>query len=302
MLPGLRYAVCLIFLGAVPAWPVLAKPPAEIINASPASDWRPLDPDNTLVMQLGGHSLLIELAPRFAPLHVVNIRRLAQAHFWDGLAVVRVQDNFVAQWGDPDADRPGAMPRPLGKALPHLPAEFEIPAHDLPIAALPDADGWAPVSGFVDGFPVAADPTRDRAWITHCYGVVGAGRDLAPDSSTGAELYAIIGQSPRMLDRNITVVGRVLQGMETLAALPRGQGAMGFYQRPAQRSMITSVRLLADLPQANRPDLEVLKTDSATWQALVAERRNPSDDFHLFKANFTNVCNLNVPVRNRARR
>jgi peptidylprolyl isomerase len=162
---------------------------------------------------------------------------------------------------------------------------------------LPDPDGWAPVSGFVDGFPTAADPKTDRAWMTHCYGVVGAGRNEAIDSSTGAELYVIIGQSPRVLDLNITVVGRVLQGMEYLSGLPRGTAPMGMYDNESKYLTIPSTRLMRDLPPDQRPALEVLKTDSATWKQWLETRRNPPDSFHGYKANFTNVCNVSVPVR-----
>jgi peptidylprolyl isomerase len=283
-------------VAALLAFPAIAKTPAEMLKDSPAADWRPLDPQNTLLMDVNGHGVLIELAPRFAPKHVENIRILAHEGYYDGSAVVRVQDNFVTQWGDPYADDKDKA-KTLGGAAPHLPAEFAVPFAGLPLARLPDPDGWAPVTGFVDGFPVAADPKRDQAWITHCYGVVGAGRNMEIDSSTGAELYVIIGQSPRMLDLNITVVGRVLTGMEVLSALPRGTAPMGMYDKPEQWVPIGSVRLLADLPPDQRPKLEVLKTGSKTWKALVAARRSPPDEFHVYKANFTNVCNISAPVR-----
>lgn len=273
-----------------------AKQVADILKDSPASDWRSLDPENCLLMEVGGHRVVIELAPHFAPRHVANIRVLAREHFYDGLAVVRVQDNFVTQWGDPNGDDK-AKARPLGGASTKLPAEFSIPSKNIAISKLPDLDGWAPVSGFANGFPVAADPAHNQAWITHCYGVVGAGRDMAIDSSTGAELYVTIGQSPRMLDLNITVVGRVLVGMQYLSALPRGTAALGMYDKPEQLVLIKSVRLFSDLPEAERPALQELRTDSKTWKALVEARRNPPDAFHVKKANFTNVCNLTVPVR-----
>jgi peptidylprolyl isomerase len=57
---------------------------------------------------------------------------------------------------------------------------------------------------------------------------VGAGRDDPPESD-GTELYAVIGHAPRQLDRNVALVGRVLQGIELLSSLPRGSGEMGFY-------------------------------------------------------------------------
>ena len=293
-------------LAAAPDQPVVTKtaPPtvAQVLERSPAADWRALDPQNTLVMDLaadGSRRVLIELAPRFAPRHAANIRTLAHEGYWDGLAVLRVQDNYVTQWGDPNADVPDKA-RPLGSASPKLPAEFSVPLKGLPLTRLPDADGWTPLSGFVDGMPVAADPKAGRAWLAHCYGVVGAGRDMAVDSSNGAELYVVIGQAPRGLDLNITVVGRVLQGMQWLAGLPRGTAEMGFYAEPAQRSGIHRVRLLADVPEAERPALEVLRTDSPTWPALLDARRVRREDWFVHSPRHIGLCNATVPTRPRA--
>lgn len=286
-----------------------AAPPAgltvaQVLERSPANDWRPLDPQNTLLMDLGAEGsrqVIIELAPRFAPQHAANIRTLAHEGYWDGLAINRVQDNYVTQWGDPNADHPDKA-KPLGKALAKLPAEFSVPLKGLPLVRLPDADGWAAVNGFVDGMPVAADPKTGRAWLAHCYGVVGAGRDMAVDSSNGTELYTVIGQSPRGLDLNITVVGRVLQGMQHLAALPRGSAEMGFYGPDEQRTTIQRVRLLADVPEAERPSLEVLRTDSATWPALLDARRVRKEDWFVHSPRHIGLCNATVPVRPRAPR
>ncbi|MEN9398065.1 MAG: hypothetical protein RLZ81_2595, partial [Pseudomonadota bacterium] len=233
---------------------------AEIIKQSDASDWRRLDPENTLVLEIHGKPIIMELAARIAPRHVANIRTLARSGYYTSSGVVRVQDNYVAQWADPyDEDK--AKMKPLGSALAKLPAEFSIPFKDLPLTRFQDADGWAPVTGFVDGLPVAADPAKNQAWIAHCYGVVGAARGNEPDSSNGTSLYAIIGQAPRALDLNITVVGRVVQGMEVLSSLPRGPGAMGFYEKPEQAIAITRARLLADIPESERPVIEVMRTD-----------------------------------------
>ncbi|WP_269532978.1 peptidylprolyl isomerase [Chitinimonas sp. BJYL2] len=275
--------------------------PAEIIKQSPASDWRGLDPDNTVLMNVNGTDVIMELAPRFAPRHAANIRTLTREGYFDGLAVIRVQDNFVSQWGDPaDDDDTKSPAKTLGSADKKLPAEFSIAYKGLPISKLGDADGFAPVSGFVDGFPVAADPKRNRAWIAHCYGVVGAGRGNEVDSSTGASLYAIIGHAPRTLDLNITVVGRVIKGMEALSALPRGTGAMGFYEKPEQYVPIRQARLLSQLPEAERPALEVLRTESKTWQQLVEARRRGTSDWYVYSAGHTNICNMTVPTRPKA--
>ncbi|MCP6473599.1 peptidylprolyl isomerase, partial [Klebsiella pneumoniae] len=73
-------------------------------------------------------------------------------------------------------------------------------------------DAYAPATGHAAGWPIGYDETRGAAWLTHCYGSVGVGRDLAPDTGTGGELYAVIGHAPRHLDRNIAVIGRVIEG------------------------------------------------------------------------------------------
>jgi peptidylprolyl isomerase len=283
-----------------PAKPAPTKSAQQILAASPASDWRGLDPENTLLMDLASGQVIIELAPRFAPAHAANIRALARGGYWNGLAILRVQDNFVAQWGDPDSeDAAKARPLPAG-AQQKLPAEFSAPIDHIGKAAgfnrLPDVEGWAPRTGFAEGFPVAANPKTGQAWLAHCYGMVGAGRSDAADSSNGTELYAVIGQAPRGLDLNITVVGRVLKGMELLSALPRGAGAMGFYDKPEQRTGIQRIRLMADVPPAERPALQVLRTESGTWAQLLDARRHRGGWF-VHSPGYIDVCSATVPTR-----
>lgn len=281
---------------AAPASKPQARTMQAVLDASTSSDWRPLDPDNTLVMTLPAGRVVIELAPAFAPAHVANIRAMARSGFWNGLSINRSHDNFVVQWGDPAEDE--AKRKPLGAgAKAKLPAEFDRPAKGLAFHRLKDRDGWAPQVGFSGGFPAARESKGGRAWLAHCYGAVGAGRDLAADSSTGAELYVVTGQSPRQLDRNITTVGRVVQGMEWLSAMPRGTGALGFYEKPEQRVPITSISLASALPAAERPRLEVLRTDTATFDQLVESRRNRKDDFYKRPAGHIDLCNVPVPVR-----
>ena len=271
------------------------KTTQELIDASTPADWRRPDPGHTLYMELEGGRVVIELAPDFAPAHVANIRTLARQRFWDGLSIYRSQDNFVVQFGDLVDD--GGTARPLGQARDALPAEFSRPIEGLAFHALPDRDGWAPETGFAAGFPAARDPASGQAWMAHCYGTVGAGRDAAPDSSTGAELYVVIGQSPRQLDRNITQVGRVLHGMELLSVVPRGSGPLGFHEDAAQRVPIESIRLAADVPEAERSDIRVLRTDTPLFDAVVESRRNRRDGWYLQPAGHIDLCNISVPVR-----
>ncbi len=275
---------------------------AQLLARSSPAEWRTPDPRNLLVMQLPTGRVLIELAPDFTPLHAANIRTLVRQHYFDGLAIVRVQDNFVTQWGDPASDDPGdnSKPRSLGKAHATLPPEYTRPIDPkLPWTALPDGDIYAPEVGFSEGFPAARDPASGREWLTHCYGMVGVGRDNGPETGNGSELYVVIGQAPRRLDRNLAIVGRVLEGMPLLSALPRGKGAMGFYVKPSQRTMIESVRLASALPLAQRPAVEVLRARSATFAALLDAQRHRHDAFYKVSAGKVGVCDIDVPVRER---
>ena len=266
----------------------------EIIDASPASDWHTPAPENTLYMNLEGGRVIIELAPEFAPEHAGNICTMAREHFWDGLAIYRSQDNFVVQFGDADADD-SAKAKPMGSAKSHLPAEFQRPAKGLAFTALPDRDGWASSTGFVGDFAVGSD--GEHTWLAHCYGAVGAGRNNDEDSSVGAELYVVTGQSPRQLDRNITLVGRVLKGMELLSTIKRGPDPMGFYENASERTAIKSIQLASELPESQRVKLQVLRTDSKTFADAVEARRNRVDSFYKRPAGHIDLCNIPLPVR-----
>ncbi len=282
------------------AKPAHTPSPKELLARSQPQEWRVPDPQNLLVMQLPQGRVLIELAPAYAPLHVANIRTMAHEHYYDGLVIERVQDNFVTQWGDAanEDDSHTSKLKPLGSAKDRLPPEYTRPYDaKLPFTVLKDGDFYAPEVGFSEGFPAARDKAGQQQWLTHCYGMVGVGRDIDPETGSGSELYAVIGQAPRALDRNIAVVGRVLQGMEYLSGLPRGTGPLGFYEKPEQRITIRSVSLASDLPAGERPKIEVLRTDSATFNALVEAKRNRLDDFYRIPAGKVDVCSVNIPGR-----
>jgi len=274
---------------------------SDVLAASKPQDWHALDPQNTLYLEVATGRVVIELAPLFAPKHVANIKALVREKYFAGRAFLRSQDNYVVQWGDPHADARAEdkdHPRSVGNAQRTLKAEFTIPqSKDLPFTRLPDVDGYAPDVGFSGYFWAARDPKRNDAWLTHCYGALGVGRDLDADSGGGTELYVVIGNAPRHLDRNITLAGRVVQGMELLSVLPRGTGPLGFYEKPEQRVPIKSIRIAADLPAAERTNLEVLRTDTPTFAALVESRRNRHDDWFKVPSGYVELCNVPIPVR-----
>ena len=292
---GLLCAAALASPGVPSGAPPAPVTPASVLAAAPDGDWASIDPHDLLVIDLAASGrVVILLADRFAPVHVGNIRKLAAAHWYDVLAIERVQDNYVVQWGDPD----GKKPLPGGLVTP-APSEYDRPAVGLTFPLLPYPDPYAKAVGVSGGFPVGEDDTR--AWLTHCYGMVGVGRDLNPDTGTGADLYAVIGTPPRALDRNIAVVGRVLVGMDLLAALPRGTADLGFYAHPEQRLSIARVRIASDLPAAAQPHLQVLDETSASYRDWVHAKANRQDTFFVRPADALDVCNAMPPVRGAGR-
>ncbi len=280
-----------LLVGAAPEKKPLT--PNDIVANAPASAWRQIDPDNLLVMDLkNGGRVVVQLAPDFAPVHVRNIKALARSNYWDGATIYRVQDNYVAQWGLNESDRPwpaGVTSKP--------PAEYTRALKGLSIKPLGYADPYASGAGFSGGWPVAYDAKAGWANLAHCYGSVGVGRDLSPDTGTGGELYAVIGHAPRHLDRNIAVVGRVIEGIDKLSSLPRGTEALGFYKDKAQYVPIASIRLASQISPADRPAFEYMDTASASFANYLRVRAHRKDDFYIRPAGGVDLCNVNVPVR-----
>jgi cyclophilin family peptidyl-prolyl cis-trans isomerase len=275
-----------------------ARPSAgDLVKQSKPADWRPLDPNNTLYMELPAGRVVIELAPDFAPENIANLKTLVREKYFDGLAVLRSQDNYVAQWGDPDIEK---NPKPLGTAKTKVAGEFTVPmSNDKHFVRQMDFDGYAPQIGHSNGFPVGRDPKTKTTWLAHCYGMVGVGRDNDTDSGNGAELYAVNGHAPRHLDRNITAIGRVVSGMALLATQPRGGEAMGFYGANEAKTPIKSVRLAADVPEAERSNLEVMRSEAPIYKQVIEAQRNRGGPWNKFSPNYVELCNAPIPVRER---
>ena len=280
-----------LLVGAAPAKKLLT--PNDIVSSAPASAWKAIPADDLVVLDLAnGGRVVIQLAPDFAPVHVANIKALARSGYWNGATVYRVQDNYVAQWGLNESDKPwpkGVTPKP--------PAEYTRELKGLKITPLGSPDAYAPGAGFADGWPIAYNAKAGWADLTHCYGSVGVGRDLSPDTGTGGELYAVIGNAPRQLDRVIAIVGRVVDGIDRLSTLPRGTEALGFYKDKAQYVPIATIRLASDIPATERPAYEVMDTASSSFASYLKLRANRHDDFYIRPAGGVDLCNVQVPVR-----
>ena len=286
--------------------PAQIPSPGEIAEAAPATDWIAIAPSDLLVMDLAPDAkgeprrVVIQLVPApFSQGWTGNIRKLAAAHWWDGTNINRVQDNYVVQWGD--ATEKKALPEGL----------VTVPETEY-VVSRADAAGWSAARAMRTSAPIIPDPYASsqallgwpvgrgkdgELWPIHCYGAVGVGRNMSPDTGSGAELYAVIGHAPRHLDRNIAVVGRVISGIEHLSSLPRGTEALGFYKTEAERAAIASIRIASELPSAEQPKFEYLSTESDSFARYADARANRRDPFFIVPAGGADICNIPVPVR-----
>jgi cyclophilin family peptidyl-prolyl cis-trans isomerase len=279
--------------------------PPEIVAKAAANEWITIAPSDLMVMELTPDAkgkprrVVIQLMPApFSQSWVGNIRKLAAAKFWDGTSVNRVQDNYVVQWGD--ATEKKALPEGLAVV-----PESEYVVEDFvgrPFYSLGDSwrDPYAFDTGYYRGWPMAFG--KEGHWPTHCYGMIGVGRNLSPDTGTGAELYTVIGHAPRHLDRNIALVGRVIEGIEHLSSLPRGTGPLGFYEKEEERVAIQSVYIVGDVKDWDKPfpTYEYLSTEGGTFSKYAYARANRRDPFFNVPSGGADVCNIPVPVRRKA--
>jgi peptidylprolyl isomerase len=246
------------------------------------SDWRPLDPENTLVIDTTKGRILVEMAPQVAPKAVERVKLLARERVYDGLQFHRVIDGFVAQTGNPN-NRDGGV-----SGNPDLPPEFQfrLPAAEVSLV-VSRSDGQ---EGFVGAVPVAtvgpgeaarATDGRLRGWGAYCPGVAGMGRQADPGSAN-SEIFFMRAPA-RRLDHEYTVWGRVVQGLEVVRTVAVGEP-------PKVPDLMLKVRVAADLPAAERGPREVSDTRGPAFQArLAAMKRTKGPAF--------SVCDLELQVR-----
>ncbi|WP_425409683.1 peptidylprolyl isomerase [Hyphococcus sp.] len=274
--------------------PVLAdalegKPsPAAVLENADPSDWRALDPEYLLVIELEYGRVIVALSSQLAQNHVSQIKALARESFYDGLSFYRVIDGFVAQGGD------AFETREVKTAKSALNAEFDEPYSDnMTFTPIKDLDGYTSQVGFIDSLPAGVDETSETVWHLHCAGAMALGRTDAKDSAA-TEFYIAL-QPQRYLDRNLSVFGRVVEGMEHLQALRRITPPQT--QEDDQGETIISMRVATDLPADQQPSLEILRSGTETFDAYVEARRNRPEAFFYHRPNHVDICALNIPVR-----
>lgn len=263
---------------------------AATAAAQDGMTWRQIDPANTVHMETSEGSVVIELNPLFAPRTVAQFKRLVREDFYRGLSFYRVIEGFVAQGGDEsDIDIPNSQPK--------LEAEFEIDwSDDLDWTSVQRDDLYAPETGFIDGFAAATD--RRNAWLTHCPGVVAMARNNEPDTGS-TDFYIVIGQAPRYLDRNLTIFGRVVTGMDAVQRIRRGPvESNGVIDSETDRSRIRKMTLGSDLAQDEKVEVFVMDTSGAGFSEYMEVRRNRTDAFfHREPPRVLDVCQVPVGVR-----
>lgn len=163
------------------------------------------DPENTILMELKGGTVTIELLPDVAPDHAARMKDLARAGAYDNVCFHRVIEGFMAQTGDVAH---GNMEKDFnlrragtgGSDLPDLKAEFSKLPHDR--------------------------------------GTLGAARSQNPNSANSQ--FFINFKDNHFLNGQYTVYGRVIEGMDHVDAITRGEP-------PANPDRMISVKVAADV-------------------------------------------------------
>ncbi|MGB3721209.1 MAG: peptidylprolyl isomerase [Pacificimonas sp.] len=287
----LSLLTALLMSGPTPAPPPPLGSAAFLASKEAQADenWRQLDLNKVIEMRTESGTVIIELAHKYGGfVSAERIGQLASAGAFDDGTVDRVQENYVVQWSaaSPASEWSNLEPE-FWWTREHFQQNF---------VSVPFSDSYAPQVGFSDGFPMARD--GEAAWYAHCYGMVGIGRGAEAGDANGTELYVVIGQAPRHLDRNIALVGRVVKGMENLTSLPRGNGELGFYTDAQKKPRILSFRRGGDIPEAERESLEIMRTDTPAFGKWVAARANrATDGWFTYSHGAIDLCNIPVPVR-----
>ena len=273
----------LSILAAVPA---MAQTPTPV--AAAPSEWRAVVPENLLVIDTTKGRILVELAPFAAPKHVERIRMLAQRGFYDGIVWHRVIDWFMAQTGDPLGTGDGQSP------YPDLEAEFTF-RRDGTMGFVPVARPMGAEVGFINSLPVQTQPDAAMAltgdgkvhgWGLYCPGVAGMARGDANDSANSQ--FFFMRQSYPALEKRYTVWGTVVSGLDVVRAIKVGDGDNGAVTSDPDRMI--RVRVAADLPEAERPMVQVLDPRSATFGTLIQSARQARG------ADFS-ICDIQLPVQ-----
>lgn len=261
--------------------------PAIGLTEAPADAWRTVDPENILIVDLPAGPLYIEMRPDLAPKHVEQIKALVRSGFYNGLNFHRVIEGFVAQGGDPKGDGTG------GSDLPNIPAEFQHDTSEVTDFTVIGRDRQAARVGLLDGLPAAAEPESLRSvradrkvqiWGAHCPGSMSMARATDPNSAN-SQFFLVIGDARSSLDGRYTVWGWIVDGMNSARRIERGEP-------PKRPTPIVRMRIASDLPKAEQPKIEVMKSDAPAFLKYLKDA-GLVDDTGFVK----DLCDIKAPRR-----
>lgn len=289
MKSGFTGAGLAVLLLAMPACGQTVEPFEETVAA--ADDWRTVAPEDLLLITTVHGTTAIELNTDFAPRHAERMRALTRAEFYDGEYFYRVIEGFVAQAGVQHEDRMTDWE--------NLENENSRALSENTMSPLGNDDLFAPAVGHsADGFAMAQDTALGEEWLLHCPGALAMARDVDPDTG-GTEFYITLAPQ-RYLDRNLTIFGRVIDGMQYLQKLERGDRAVenGVIQAPRTGDEMLSVKIAADLPEAERPVFQVQVSGTDLFEASKTAKRVRDDAFFYRRPpEVLDICGFEVPVR-----
>ena len=276
----------LVCLSAVLALTFACQP----LSADDSDKWRTVAPENLAVMTLPHGKVIIELAPQFSPNHVAQFKSLVEQDHYDGNKFYRVIDGFVAQAGPENGSKKDASVKSL-----KLEGDWTIDK-SWQMALVQEKDLFAEQTGFKQGFALAANPSEQKAWLTHCPGAIAMARGNSADSAT-SHFYINNGQAPRYLDRIMTIFGRVVYGMNHVQAIQRTEVVEGDEAIDSKNyTPIVDFSMMADLPKEQQWVVQVENTDNETFAKRVNKRRERPNAFFFKKPPpVLDVCQ--VPIR-----
>lgn len=258
-------------LVALAAAPVAAPPPPP---PPPVAEWLAVDPANTLIIETSKGRVVVEMHHETAPLHVARMKALARQGKMTNMPFYRVLPGFMAQGGN----------MKVASGLPNLKQEFEFTATPALYASVGPAPGKEQEGdfGFVRALPIKLDPGGSKGHTVFCPGVAAFAHELAKPDSANAQYFFMRGRASN-LDATFSAWGRVILGREVVAAIQDGSP-------PPTPDTIKSARVMADIPAAQRPAIEVMDTRGPAFAEVLAKVK--AERREVFS-----VCDVEVPAR-----